>query len=171
MDVRWASPETVESWLGRERGALIALARSLVRGDTDAEDVVQEASLAAVLDPPLSNTGAWLRTVVRRGVSRQGREASRRRRREAWVARPEAVPSASEAAERLELCRRVVAAVQALDEPYRTTVVLRYFEGHSPSTIAESQGIPVKTVKTRLSRGLAQLRSTLDRAYGDRRSA
>ena len=90
------------------------------------------------------------------------RSVSRRARREAASARPEQQEHGDDPIEQIELQQRLVGHVRALREPYRTTIWLRYFEALSPSTIAERQGIPLKTVKTRLWRGLEMLRARLD---------
>jgi RNA polymerase sigma-70 factor (ECF subfamily) len=168
--MRWESPSQVEALLREESAKLHALAARLV-SEADADDCVQDATLAALTSPPTSNPAAWLRTVVRRLALRRWRDRTRRRRREAAVARPERVPSAREAAERMETRRRILAAVEDLGEPYRTTVVLRFFDGLGPTEIARAQGVPVKTVQTRLSRALARLRAALDESYGGRRAA
>src|SRR5262249_12311994 len=44
---------------------------------------------------------------------------------------------------------------------YRTTVLLRFFEGLPPGRIAAREGVPLETVRSRLKRGLATLRSEL----------
>ena len=61
--------------------------------------------------------------------------------------------------------------VLALVEPYRTTVLLRYFEGLSSAEIARRTGVPSATVRWRLMRALEELRGKLDARHGgDRRS-
>ena len=62
--------------------------------------------------------------------------------------------------------RALVDAVLALDEPYRSAVLLRYFEGLEPAEIARRRGVPAGTVRSHLSRGLAELRAALDRRHG-----
>ena len=52
-------------------------------------------------------------------------------------------------------------ALSALEEQTRDVVVLRYFEGLSHVEIAERTGSPLGTVKTRVRRGLLQLRKDL----------
>ena len=50
------------------------------------------------------------------------------------------------------------AALTALDEPFRTTVIRRYLDGQSAADIAKALGIPAGTVRWRLtkdSRGYA----------------
>ena len=73
--------------------------------------------------------------------------------------------------ERVEMQRRVADAVLALDEPYRSTVVMRYFEDRTPTEIAAALSIPAATVRTRLRRALSILRGRLDDGHaGDRRA-
>ncbi|MCK6458667.1 MAG: carboxypeptidase regulatory-like domain-containing protein, partial [Planctomycetes bacterium] len=85
-------------------------------------------------------------------------------------ARTEALPSAAEVAGQLEVQRRVVEAVAALEEPYRSTVVHRFLHGRSVAEIAAAVGVPRKTVESRLTRALAMLRGRLDAGPGGRRA-
>ncbi len=142
------------------------LARRLVRDAALAEDLAQEATIRALERAPREGLRAWLGAVLR-NLARQGRrERGRRERRERLVARPEGLPSAADALERLGVQQGVVRAVLALPEPYRSTVVLRFYEELPPRAIAARQGVPVATVKTRLARGLALLRAALDEEHG-----
>ncbi|MCA8966547.1 MAG: hypothetical protein KDC48_16825, partial [Planctomycetes bacterium] len=69
---------------------------------------------------------------------------------------------------RAEIARDVAAAVHALDEPFRTVVMLRFWHGLLPEAIAERLGVPRNTVRSRLQRGLERLRHRLDARHGDR---
>ncbi len=149
---------------------LRSLARSLLRDEAAADDLVQETFRTAIEHPPARDTNlrGWLGTVAR-NLARMGwRGEARRRVREQAVARPGAVPSLAEVAERLEVQRDVAQAVRALDEPYRTVVFLRHFEGLAPREIAQRLDLPVSTVHTRLQRAHARLREQLDRRHGRR---
>jgi hypothetical protein len=73
--------------------------------------------------------------------------------------------------ERLELQSLLLEAVRGLEEPYRTAVVRRYFDGLPPRAIAAREGLPVKTVNTHLERGLQKLRGRLDARFGGDRRA
>lgn len=155
-----------------QSGWIRALARRLTKDPHAAEDLVQETWIAALEHPKRSSNDAplrsWLATVLR-NVARQGRRGSARRdAREALAARGEAEPSAHEVVAGLALQQELARAVQALDEPYRSTLYQRFYEGLPPREIAKRAGLPVKTVKTRLERGLAVLRARLDREHGDR---
>jgi protocatechuate 3,4-dioxygenase beta subunit len=68
--------------------------------------------------------------------------------------------------ERAAVQRDLVQAVLDLDEPYRTTILWRYFEELPPREIARRAGVPVATVHSRIARGIARLRERLDRARG-----
>lgn len=144
------------------------LARRLVSDPGAADDVLQETWLAARRHRPPSGSPlrAWLGRVARNTALQMRRHESIRRGHEQASAVEDTLPSAGELVERASVQRAVVDAVLALDEPYRRTVFLRYFEGLTPSAIAKRTGTPVATVKTRLRRALALLRERLDRAHG-----
>ena len=138
------------------------LARGLVRDAQQADDVVQQTYVAAMeRGPRPRDPRSWLRAVARNFAFMARRADQRRRRREQVAARPEVVEPA--VAERMEIQRLVVEAVQTLEEPYRTTVVHRFFDNWTPREIARREGVPTKTVHTRLRRALELLRGRLDR--------
>jgi len=126
------------------------LAYALLQDEHAAQDVVQSAYLAALERRPVG--AGWMRAVVRNLARKRLRANRRRDARERTVARREAEPSTAEAAAQMERQARVVAAVRALDEPYRRAIVLRYYYGRTPTGIAAQLGVPVATVKTRLRR-------------------
>ncbi|HKE00260.1 MAG TPA: sigma-70 family RNA polymerase sigma factor [Planctomycetota bacterium] len=146
------------AWVREFAGALVA--------DPNAADDVSQEALAAALDrrpPDVRSLRGWLATVARNALRQWRRSESRRARREERVAASEAIPSSHELIERAAAQRAVVGAVLDLPEPYRTTVLLRFFEGLSPAAIGARDGVPVATVYTRLSRALEKLRAHLDR--------
>jgi RNA polymerase sigma factor (sigma-70 family) len=153
--------------LTRHAAFMRGIALALTGDEHLADDAVQDAHVAALEARPgtIRNRRAWLGVVTRHLSLRVLRGRIRRRHREKLTARPESVQSAGDIAARLDLQRTVVDAVQELDEPYRLTVVLRFFDEMTPGEIARRQAIPVKTVHTRLRRALALLRGRLDRAH------
>lgn len=148
-----------------------ALARHLVTDVHAADDLAQDALAAALVRPPPGDRPlrAWLAGVLRNRLRHERRSAGRRDGRERVVARSEGEAGGDELLERLESHRAVVEAVARLDEPYRTAILLRYFEGLAPAAIARRTGVPRRTVHTRLHRALAHLRAELDRAHGGER--
>src|SRR5262245_44762235 len=106
------------------------LARRLVRDDAAAEDVAQDACVAAMRGRPRdpSRLVGWLGTIVRNVVRQHARADRARRSRERRAARPEADEPTDELVQRAEVQQSLIAAVLALDEPYRTTILLRFFD-------------------------------------------
>ena len=154
-------------------GWVRGLARSLVTDPHAAEDVVQDTWVAALRTPPREdrNLRAWLGRVVTNFARQRGRGAARRTQREGQAEAMRApVETPEELAARVETQRRVAAVVLELDEPFRQTVLLRYYEGLSSAEIARRIGAPAGTVRWRLSRGLELLRERLDDDYGSRRA-
>ncbi|MHC4971314.1 MAG: RNA polymerase sigma factor [Planctomycetota bacterium] len=158
-----SGPVDIEALL-RHREFVRRLARRLVRDDARADDVVQETYVAALKNPPrhAGALRAWLATVVRKLAWTQTRSESRRARREQASRPPAAAPRPEDVLERAEWHRRLVNHVMQLREPYRSTLLLRYFEELNSSEIARLHGVPAATVRTRLRRGLEQLRGKLD---------
>ncbi len=159
----------VESLLA-ERGMIRRLAGALVSDEGLADDLAQEAWVAAARRGP-GRPGAlraFLRGVLVNLRRNLERGESRRRRRETAWARAEALPSAGELVERAELQRLLVESVLALPGEERTAVLLRYFENLSAEEIARRSGTPAATVRSRVRRGLARLRERLETRIPER---
>lgn len=152
-----------------QAGWVRELALRLASG-AEADELEQATWLAALRARvrPATPLREWLGTVARNAALERRRAAGRRAQREARAARPEALPDTAELVERADLQRRLVGAVVALEEPYRSTVLLRYFEHLPPRAIAARLGVPVATVRTRLARALARLREDLEAEHGGR---
>ncbi len=155
-----------------EREWVTRLARHLVSDRADADDLVQQTWLRSLRHPPRTGGSlrGWLRTVLRNEARQARRSATRRDAREAaW--RPRDVPGPDEVVARAEEQRRVAQAVLDLDEPYRSTLLLRFYDELTPQEIAARTTTPIETVRTRTRRGLARLRSRLDASHGGGGSA
>jgi RNA polymerase sigma-70 factor (ECF subfamily) len=167
-------PFDVEQQLQRHGGALRMLAGELVRDAGTADDAVQETWVTALLRAPRHgrSLGGWLRTVLVHAVARLRRGERRRLRHEdrAGIRRGLAAEDHAVVLAREELAGRLLAAVRALDAPYRDAIWQRYFEGKAPRAIAAASGVPVATVKSWLQRGLGMLRARLAQD-GDWRTA
>ena len=138
-----------------------ALARKLVSDEHRAEDLAQDTWVAALSHPgPVRSPRSWLGGILANLVRSDLRGRGRRERRETEAARDSATASTVESA---ALGRDLANDVLALDEPFRTTILLRYYEDLPPRAIARRMGVPVRTVGSRLARGLERLRTKLRR--------
>ncbi|MFI8185309.1 RNA polymerase sigma factor [Actinacidiphila glaucinigra] len=162
--------------LERHRAGMRAVALSVLGPGPDVEDVMQEAAVTAlrrvgeVRDP--AAVGAWLRMIVR--------NACRSLLRSVVDVVPVAdVPAASAKAspeqwlEQHALRNWVWEAMENLSPALRLPLVLRHFSYGVTSyeQIAEACGIPVGTVRSRISQGRTKLAealtATTDAAHGD----
>lgn len=135
-----------------------------VVGPEQVDDIVQETWIAALAAQPqrLGYPRAFLKRVARNLALGRRRTEARRRRRESLVASAEALPSTAQMVERLHAHQSVAQAVADLDEPYRTVVLLRFFEDLTPREIARRTGVPASTVRTQIERGLQRVRGRLE---------
>lgn len=161
---------TLESLLEYEPFVRKVLRNMLVEED-QLPDLVQETWVRVLKRPPTQRSGirGWLATVARNLARDQKRTRGHRREREEAAARPEALETAQSSHERLEMHQALVQAVLELREPYKTVVVMRYYDGHSVADIAAQVGRSEATVRSQLHRAHLQLKERLDRQYGERR--
>lgn len=155
-------------------GWIRRLCARLVSDPASADDLAQDAYLAAVELGPLRSVRslrAWLASVVRNRWRDQRRSAQRRERRERTVARPEAMAGGDELSAEVELRRRLAEALLTLEEPLRRALVLRFFKDCTLEELARREQISLSSAHGRVERGLARLRSELDRSHGGRRAA
>jgi RNA polymerase sigma-70 factor (ECF subfamily) len=147
------------------------LARTLARDEAAADDLVQETYAAALAHPPKPGKPLrpWLATILRNAFRKRIRTETRRSQREQAANTERLAPSAEELVARAQLQRLLARLVLELEEPYRETVLLRYYEGHSSADIARQLGIPDGTVRTRLKHARDRLRARLDQETGSRR--
>jgi RNA polymerase sigma factor (sigma-70 family) len=161
-------PTDAELWEQSRR--LRRLVRVLVGSEHSGEDIAQDAWVVALRKPGLraADLSAWLGGVVRHLALRARRRESRRAEVERRAARPEAVDGPAEAVARAELQQRLGEAVLALDEPYRSAVILRHLDQLDPGEIGRRQGCTREAARQRVARGLEQLRGRLDAEHGGR---
>jgi RNA polymerase sigma-70 factor, ECF subfamily len=155
---------------------VFAAAMAILRNESDAEDVAQEAMLKALRAIRQFRADArfstWLiqitvnEALMRRRKERNGViEAIDDRREEESDYAPRdfadwrEIPS--EVVERKEVRQRLAQALASLDRKYREVFVLRDMEQLNIQETAEALGISVASVKTRLLRARLMLRDLL----------
>jgi RNA polymerase sigma factor (sigma-70 family) len=141
-------------------------ALSFVRNFQEAEDVVQEAFVAAWYALPTlaepAAFAAWLRSIVRH----QAHRVLRRKQLEvvpltAVDAVPADIVRADSRLERHEEIGAVFSAIAGLPRPLREVVVLFYVHDCSQQDIATFLGLPVTTVNNRLHAARIQLKKRM----------
>ncbi|MFN7976984.1 MAG: sigma-70 family RNA polymerase sigma factor [Vicinamibacterales bacterium] len=154
---------------------IYALAYRTLGREDDARDVCQETFLRAYRAINGFRGQAKFSSWLYRIALNLCRDWMRRQRRTPTVQAPEDVDIADLAAEqgpsesietlvgRRQLGRAVAAAMARLPEEQRTAIVLKEYHGLTFQEIAEMQGVPLSTVKTRLYQGLSVVRRQLEK--------
>ncbi len=159
------SSEVFTQLVDAHYAALYRFALSLAKRPADAGDLVQQTFFIWATKGhglrEAAKAKSWLFTTLYR-------EFLHGRRREARAISLEDLPPGESdvAAEDVDRAARldaaaVVAALQDVDEVFRAPLTLFYLEDLSYTEIAETLGVPIGTVMSRLSRGKAQLRAAL----------
>jgi len=133
----------------------------------DAEDAAQEAFVKAyrALDRfrPDAPFRPWLLRIVANEARNRVRSSGRRQHLDLRLAegfRPgDAAPSPEAVAVAADERRHLLALVNALSDEDRRVIACRYFLELSSEETAAALGVPEGTVKSRLSRALARLRT------------
>ena len=125
----------------------------------DADDVVQEVFVRALERlgtlRDVRAFGGWLAAIARHVIV----DTVRRTRRSIELVEEPRMREAQH--DELE-ARRALAAIRALPETYRETVMLRLVEGMTGPEIAERTGLTAGSVRVNLHRGLKMLRERLE---------
>lgn len=149
-----------------------ALAARIVRGPQPADDVCQEAFLAAwraasAFDAALGNARSWILQIVRNRAIDHLRRTRRLREHEvtdeSLALRHPGPPSleTEHAALRNVHASEMHGALGVLSDDQREVIGLGFYGGYSHAEIAERLGLPLGTVKARMKRGLVRMRDAL----------
>lgn len=135
------------------------LAYSYVRNEADAMDIVQEGAYRAILKSDTLQKREYLETWLYRIMINTALDFIRRNRRE-QPGLEENIDGGSveDTHADIDLAR----AVEALGEPDKTIIRLRYYEDMKLEQVADIIGENVNTVKSRLYRALKKLRLAVE---------
>lgn len=149
-----------------------SIARRYVKDQTAAEDVVQETftdlwKSAKRYDPAIATECTFVGMLARRRAIDFARKQSRQPLLEP-LSQVETLSLASSEPSARVRCEGedVRAAIRQLPEESQTIFALHFDEGMTHPEIAKKTGLPLGTVKTRLRRGLIEVRNILRRLEG-----
>jgi RNA polymerase sigma-70 factor (ECF subfamily) len=152
----------------RHHAALLGFLYRMVAGDRPlAEDLVQEAFLRLIRQRSYSSGRPfkpWLYAIASNVARDHFRSSGRHDAalgEDALAGLADPRPGPERLSEAGESNRAVAVALSRLGHEYRAALILRFFHDMSMQSIAETLGIPIGTVKSRLSVGTRQLRELL----------
>jgi RNA polymerase sigma-70 factor (sigma-E family) len=148
---------------------LLRTAYLLCGSKDDAKDLVQEALERACRKWPriaaTDSPEAYVRRIMVNLANDRWQRISRVREGEQALAAQRVDPGDEYG--RLDLRDQLIVLLEDLPIRMRTIIVLRYFHDMSDARIADVLGITPSTVRSQLSRGLAKLRTTVEKADAD----
>jgi len=158
------SPLDLESLVDRHYASLYRFALSLTHAETEACDLTQETfhvwtKKGHQLRTP-ARVRSWLFTTLHRLFLETQRRQTRFPHIELEAAAGELPAFEPALVDRLDAARALTLLAQ-MDAPFRAPLALFYLEDYSYQEIAEILEVPLGTVKSRIARGLMQLRQRL----------
>ncbi len=137
---------------------------------SQAEDLVQDTFVkvwrnAGAYEGSRGSLDTWVLLIARSlAIDLLRRRVLEARIMDAHAPRTEASsePGPDEQAETIDLADRAKRAMAALTAPQRAALELAYFSGKTSAEVAELEGIPVGTAKTRIRTALMRLREALE---------
>lgn len=164
-------PEALGELYDSHAPGLLALARRILAGSADAEEVLQEVFLhvwnhAGRYDAARSSVSTWLVLITRsRAIDRlRSRKVVERVHETAHLEDPAADHASPEGVESVffrERRQRVKSELDKLPPEQRQVLEMAFYEGLSQTEIADRAGLPLGTVKTRTLLAMKKLRSAL----------
>ena len=157
-----------EQLMRRHNRALYRTARSIVKDDAEAEDVLQEAYLLAFRAMGNfrgeSSMSTWLtRIVINEAIGRTRRRSAEIIQLDGDAAMDEHNGQPEQALLRSEARRLIEQKIDGLPDSFRTVFVLRALEEMTVEETAACLRIPEATVRTRYFRARGLLREALSR--------
>lgn len=138
---------------------MFRLAKSIVRNDADAEDVTSEAILKAYRNIKDLRSFASFKPWVLKIVVNEAYSLVNKRKRVMYLEELEVPEESNET--HLRESGELWAAVEKLEDEFRTVTILFYYEDMSIKDISKTLSIPVGTVKSRLARARQKLKELL----------
>lgn len=140
------------------RDMVFRVAYTYLRDAADADDVIQDVFYKLLTSEKSFETDAHLRNWLVRVTVNECRSLFRR----PWRRVEDIEAYANQLQMPSEGHVHMFTAVMRLPERYRVPLVLHYYGGFSTEKVAEMLGVPGATVRTRLARGRARLKTMLE---------
>jgi RNA polymerase sigma-70 factor, ECF subfamily len=156
------SQEAVESLVRRHWDGAHRAAYLIVHDAAAAEDIAQEAMLAAVRAIDGFDRRRPFRPWLHRIVVNSSLDWLRARARRSEVSLEVTGPPPKEGRLDDRLSGELMSALAALEPADRAIVVLRHLLGYRASELARMLDMPAASVRTRLARALARLRAVME---------
>ncbi len=162
-------PAAADALYTRYASRIYGLGLVLLRNKTDAEDLVQDTFLKvwrtrSRFDASRGSLDVWILLIARSlaiDLLRRRNLETRNLSSEPSHSEVSVEPGPERYAEHRDITQRARKAMDRLPSGQRSAIKLAYLGERSSTQVAELEGIPLGTVKSRIRLGIATLRKTL----------
>lgn len=184
---QYGERDALEQLVISQRQYIYSIAMTILHNSDDAEDLTQTAFIRLFRSIHQYNGDSKFTTWLYRLVINLGRDELRSRRRKVPIINPivtdddeldpvtlirdtNSTRDPQISLEHNETRRILVEALAQLDDQYRLTLTMLYFDDMKYADIADVLGIPLNTVKSHIRRGKEHLRDILVGQHVDEQS-
>jgi RNA polymerase sigma-70 factor, ECF subfamily len=170
--LRKHAPEAMALVMEVHGRAVLGFLTQMLGDRSTAEDVLQQVLIevwerGTSYDPERAGLLTWVLTIARsRGIDELRRRVPEPIDPAGLTKRLEAASAGESETDRLLEQWRIAGLLARLPREEANLLRLRFYEGLSQSEIAESTGVALGTVKTKMVNGLCQLRDLLEAEEG-----
>ena len=157
-------------------GLLYSVVLKITRVQSEAEEVLQDVFVSAwdnahKFDPKKAKVFTWLMTIARNKAIDRVRSKAYKVQQASSGDEFEKIEAATVSPLNSRMAKEnasvIKEALDCLPEEQKKVIQLSYYEGQSQSQVAETLGIPLGTVKTRMRLGMLKLTEELKDRLGD----
>src|ERR1044071_1056565 len=158
------SADQFETIVSEHYEPLFRFAMSLTRMESDARDLTQQTFYVWATKGhqlrDISMVKTWLFTTLHRAFLTARRRQTKFLHHDLEEVEDQLLAISTEITDQVDFSQ-VLPALTRVDEVYQVSVALFYLEDHSYRDIAAILDVPIGTVRSRIARGIAQLREIL----------
>ena len=158
------SADQFETIVSEHYEPLFRFAMSLTRMESDARDLTQQTFYVWATKGhqlrDISKVKTWLFTTLHRAFLTARRRQTKFLHHDLEEVEDQLLAISTEITDQVD-SSQVLPALTRVDEVYQASVALFYLEDHSYRDIATILHVPIGTVRSRIARGIAQLRQIL----------
>ena len=144
-----------------EKHKLYRIAYLYVKNEDDALDVVQETIYKAYISIKKLKENSYFSTWLTRILINTALDFIKKKNHAIPIDQFDHIPDSDEQEFGIEESMDLVQAIGRLNEPYKSVIILRYYQDYTIKQIAETMDYPEGTVKTHLHRAVKILKLDL----------
>ncbi len=146
--------QAMKTFYDRHSGAIYQFAKSWLSDPHEASDIMHETMLSVWRSAghfeQRSQVKSWIFSIARNKAIDRNRKSARVKYTDVDVEIPDDTPDAQEMVNAMQNAKQLRECISKLSDTHRSVIHLAFFEDLPYSEIAEIEGCPLGTIKTRI---------------------